>query len=908
MPTLACPNCGKTVRFEGVAGVCPNCASVVRVASSAPKTAPKAAGGAGSASKKSGRGSLNDLSALAAGEEEVFAPTGASIHSNSNPFAGMDKRLLYGIIGGVALVLMFGAYMVFRPVKPDEIDVSPVATVTHPVVPVTPDNPDKVDTSKVDPPQAEVKEIVHPPTIARPIWTGLKPVLPKLPPVAINDAMVEAALRHGVAYVKSQYAGDKLSSAPDDGDQSAGMNALAVYALLHSGEALDDSSLNISSPFMRGIMDRLKHYDMSKDKATYGRSLRASAFALHDRQQDRDQLRKDCEWLLKTEWQGAYGYGGPADATQKQDTVVTDNSNSQYGVLGIWAALQEGLSIPDKYWTEVEQHWVTTQGPDGGWCYQGKDGTSSLSMTCAGITSLCVAAEQQNIVAAKGRHDTKPFTLSLSRGIDWLSKGDNLLETGSYRGYRLYGVERAALATGYRYFGKHDWYRELGAIELRAQDSEGAWGDVIDTSFRLLFLARGRQPLLMDKLRFDGDWNDRPRDLAKLTQYASAQLEKPFAWGVADLSRDWWDWLESPVLMITTDTAPNFSDQDCEKLRNYANAGGLIFLHNEYGSKEVDAFAQAVSKRIFPDYPLTPATPESMLYSVVYPMKTKVPLSVVNNGSRVLMVYSPKDVTQDWVKWRVKDNRENPNMQVAMNLFVFAAGKSNFRNRLSSPYIDPPAFDPLGTIPVAQIAYDGNWNPEPAAWQRFSRFFQNQTSLLVDVQKTDIKELDLTKAPVAVLTGNREVDFGKMDLHALHDFVDSGGTLLIDATGGNKAFMRSVNDVLMPTAFPGARPGGMPSSNPILAGGGPCTDNLPKPRLRSYAGFMLNNVAPGLRYANVGSGTVIISELDLTTGLLDSGTYPLMGYTPDYCLSVAKNTILWTLSRYKSDPTTAPAK
>jgi hypothetical protein len=201
-------------------------------------------------------------------------------------------------------------------------------------------------------------------------------------------------------------------------------------------------------------------------------------------------------------------------------------------------------------------------------------------------------------------------------------------------------------------------------------------------------------------------------------------------------------------------------------------------------------------------------------------------------------------------------------------------------------------------VPILKISYPGSWNPEPKAFERFGRWFQKQTSLKLDVQPSSMLDLNAQQAPVAVLTGNSSFDFSKMDFHALHQFVADGGVLLIDSTGGNKAFADSVRKTLLPHAFPGVMPTGIPTEHPLLSGTGACTDALPKPRLKRYASAQLNGVAPNIQYATVEKGTIIISDLDITTGLLNSGTYGIFGYTPAYDQSFVKNVILWALGRY----------
>jgi hypothetical protein len=273
-------------------------------------------------------------------------------------------------------------------------------------------------------------------------------------------------------------------------------------------------------------------------------------------------------------------------------------------------------------------------------------------------------------------------------------------------------------------------------------------------------------------------------------------------------------------------------------------------------------------------------------------------LKTIASGSRTFLVYSPKDITEDWVRYKAKDSRQNMARQLALNLFVATAGKSNFRNRLDSPYEEPPDFDPIGTLPIFRISYKGTWDPEPKAFERFPRWFMKQTSIKLDIEPSDVMDLSPRVGPVAYLTGNTAVDFSKMDLRALHDYVADGGVLVIDSTGGNKAFADSVRTSLLPGAFPGVDPTDIPLDHPILAGGSECMDSLPKPRLRNYASQMLNGVAPSVQYATVGKGTIVVSNLDLTTGLLNSGTFGILGYTPAYSQSLLKNVILWALKRY----------
>jgi hypothetical protein len=899
MPTGVCQTCGSTVRFEGIAGICPKCAAVVRAAAK-PRSAPAAPAQASNAPKKRTKRDPVDLLDLDMGGDERFDPAASPAHAG-----GTDPVIFYLSIGAGAVILVFGLFYLLSALLSRHSQVAtapPPSPAPAPIVAPVDSTPTPDAVAPPPPTTVPVVTLVRPAVVATgPAWMNLTAAKPALSPRPITDDSVGVAIKKAVAFLKSQFTGDQLTNSPAD-EHYNGKDTLVVYALLHAGEAIEDSDLGISSDFIQRLLSRIKRFPMTGNDATYSRALRASALAMYARDVDAGTLTSDRDWLLKSEVGGAYTYSMPPAGTTV-DNMPYDHSNSQYGVLGIWAASQAGLAVPDKYWNEVEQHWLKTQNPDGGWGYT--TGDSSITMTSAGVTTLSVTAEQLELIASKGRHDAHPeMSAALARAVDWMGKEDRLLDFSyDYRGYSLYGVERAALATGLRWFGNHDWYRELGAREIKNQLPDGSWGGnemtaPMDAAFRVLFLSRGRQPVLMNKLRFDGNWNNRPRDVAKLVQYASAQLEQPFAWGVADLTRNWWDWMESPLLFITTDTAPEFSDDQCKKLRAYTDAGGLIFIHNEYASQDVDEFVKSLVKRAYPEYALAPVAADDPIYSTLFSIPAKVPLKSVSNGTRTMLVYSPTDITQDWVRYRAKDRRMSVARELALNLFVSTAGKGGFRNRLDSPYEEPPDFDPVGTVPILQLSYAGPWNPEPKAFERFGRWFQKQTSIKLDVQPTKITDLMPGEAPVAVLTGNARANFGQTNFHALHEFVAKGGVLVIDPTGGSKAFLASVQKYLLPGAFPNALPTDLPITHPILAGTGACMDPLPKPRLRSFASLQISGIPPGVQYAQFGKGAIILCPLDITTGLLDSGTYGIMGYTPGYSQSLMKNIILWALGRY----------
>ena len=111
-------------------------------------------------------------------------------------------------------------------------------------------------------------------------------------------------------------------------------------------------------------------------------------------------------------------------------------------------------------------------------------------------------------------------------------------------------------------------------------------------------------------------------------------------------------------------------------------------------------------------------SPQHPVYSLNYKITSPRPrLQGVDNGVRLLMVHSPTDLSNAW-QLRASTSRREA-FQIAVNLYLYATGKEHFRNRLDTPVVPEPPREPAPQIDIAQIQYDGDWNPEPAAWPRF---------------------------------------------------------------------------------------------------------------------------------------------------------------------------------------------
>ncbi len=694
--------------------------------------------------------------------------------------------------------------------------------------------------------------------------------------------------------------GPALSAPWESAYSLPGADALCVYALLHAGQAMDQKILGPQDPFTDQILTVLKQYNMV---FTYHRSLRAAALSVFARVQDNPSLEEDVRWLLLAGKNGSYTYTIPTADNDGQ----WDNSNSQYGLLGVWSGAMAGFSIPRNYWAGVEQHWNSCANPDGTFGYT--MGTSSTTMTCAGVASLMVARDYldtSDITAKDG--DRPSLSPAIDNALSWLDAGDNCLSDWNNMagaGYALYGLERVGLASGFKFFGAHDWYSELARRLVNEQHLDGSWGSnppvngalspqtLVDTAYALLFLSRGRHPVLYNKLRYEGDWNNRAHDVSHLARWASHELERPLNWQVVNLRRNWFDWMDAPVLYIAGDKKPNLSPQDYASLRAFADGGGLIFTHADGGSPEFTRWVVQLCRTIFPNYVLMQVPREHAVYSTVYNLKDPPPLLSISNGSRLLLIHSPTDLAGGWqLDW--SDEKKSA-FQLGVNLFVYAAGKGNLKNRLVSSFIPADPDRPDGTRQIARLQYAGEWDPEPYAWARFRRYFQWETHQAVEPITVQLKDLTPNLTPLAALTGTVRHDFTPAEQQAAKGYVQAGGILLIDACGGQEDFVKCIETSLLPQAFAGILPQPISASHPLLLASRAHADDLTHFRLRGFAIENSGKKSP-IESIPFGKGWVIFSRLDLTTGLLGTQSWGIRGFDPAYAQALVKNAVLWAES------------
>jgi hypothetical protein len=244
--------------------------------------------------------------------------------------------------------------------------------------------------------------------------------------------------------------------------------------------------------------------------------------------------------------------------------------------------------------------------------------------------------------------------------------------------------------------------------------------------------------------------------------------------------------------------------------------------------------------------------------------------------------------------WQLRQDRSaRATFELGVNLSLYAAGKSELKNRLESDFVAMPADEPTASIALARIGYNGNWDPEPAAWPRARRWFRQQTSLDIDPQPTAMENLGVCKAPIAHLIGTNKLNLDEAQIQSVKKYVEGGGVLVIEPCGRPDEFLQSVHDDLLLRMFPAARVEPVGQSNPLVTAGGNGMTDVSHPEVRQFVRSYTDVTDWRPMMVKAGQGRIIILPLDMTSGLLGTDAWGIAGYQSDYALQLMKNIVLW---------------
>lgn len=764
----------------------------------------------------------------------------------------------------------------------------------------------------------------------------------------ITAEQVRKAIDRGVSHLKSKQAAD--GTWPDFAtQQEGGVTALCTLALLNSGVDPED-------PQLKRSLDWLRDHRL---QSTYTVSLQTMVFCRAGPSKYRLLIDRNVKWIEKTQIdngprKGAWSYPGQAGG---------DNSNSQFALLALHEAQRVGVAVRPQTWRLAKDYWQDCQNPDGSWGYwKGRPGTGS--MTCAGITSMIIVNDKVHPTDAKvvgetvhccNRGETEADRLSDAMG--WLAK--NFRITGNpgpypkqWTLYYLYGLERVGRLSAQRFIGRHDWYRE-GADYLVNDEIAGAdyWrgalyaesNDLIATSLALLFLSKGRWPVLIAKLSHPpgDDWDQHRADVANLTRYVESQWKMDMTWQVINLSvAEIDDLVQSPVLFYSGRTNPlprgrTELDRLAANIRGYLDRGGFLLAEANCGGQGFDEGFRELMKKVFPEpeYALRLLPPEHPIWRAEQPVDPRQlrPLLGIDFGCRTSVLYAPPDDSAPpeggqpraslSCLWELSYGRDVESYPASVQEQIKAAQAIGINilayatNRELKPKDEIPrlitkiqadALAERGSVTVANLQHPGGCNTAPRALVNLLEAAAAELNLRTrpESQMVPITAEELFNYHMAFMHGRTVFTLTPAERKQLAEFVERGGLLLANSICGSKAFTDSFRRE-MEAAFLGKHLERIPADDPLLT--------------RAYGGFDLSLVTRRDPQGSEGGGPlkaslrkvpptlegikfgdrwgVIFSPYDLSCALEKHNSLECQGYIREDAARIGLNVLLYSLQQ-----------
>lgn len=690
-----------------------------------------------------------------------------------------------------------------------------------------------------------------------------------------------------------------------------GPSTLAAVALATAG-------VEISQPQMALLISALEDQD-GPGMGTYVHSLRAALWSsllerpigMAPKARFRKLLQRDANWLTTAPLpDGSYGYNA-------EPAMRGDHSNTQFADLGLWAAGLARIDISSNHWRRIARHWLTTQNRDGGWSYMpGAAGAGSTpSMTVAGCNSLYIALDRYY-----GRSD-KPYVLfegcppnmEARKGIDEITdaieRGDAFLRKNppdieQSFGYELFGLERLGLASGQVYVGGRDWFRSHAAGVCRRKWS----GQVVADSFALIFLVHGQSPVLFQKLqhgRSADDWNYYNRDLASLTRYLSRTFERLARWqripedaSVAAMSA-------APLLYISSPRALELRPETLQRIRQYVDQGGTVFLHADRANQKFTRSARTSFEQLFKDRGLRfvtlPAT--HPVYSCYFggsagPWKRRPPLEAIADESRILAYLCPVDIAGAW-----QDEKKafEDLFRIMANIRVYSAAPYAELPAVAEP-ADAPVFSttPRGSLALLRSESPPFSAAHPLAWTSYAQDAPARIGLKLSLAATATPE-DWARctADIVHVSLSSPVQLNAQASAGLREYLEHGGLLLVDAPDGRPEAIAAVRDFANQLDL--GEKGLLSADHPIIAGTMPGGRPLLGLETTDSGVGLVRGKSPPPIITRTWKGRIVqlACPFDLVGGLDHGFVWNRLGFRPESTRRLTDNLLLWRHEEYR---------
>ncbi len=749
----------------------------------------------------------------------------------------------------------------------------------------------------------------------------------------LSAEKVQSAIRRGVNYLRS----DNTS----DSSYKGGLEGLKALAMLNAGVSPKDPDVAALINKIRGLA--------TNELRTYSLALRVMVLAAADPAGKLYtlEIRKDVKTLIDTQVHkgfntGGWTYGGSGSTDRP---LSADPSNSQFALLALHEAVRVGVKVNQEVWELAAVYWGRVGKRDGGFAYS-KNNSSTGSMTCGGISSWMIISEnleteggliRNGKVVCCAKNEMQPY---VKKAIAWM--GRNFTARGNPQPprrassttlyYYLYALERAGRLAGQRFFGPFDWYREGTARLLALQNRNGSWLgggghsegiEVVATSFALLFLSKGKRPVVFGKYQHSkgDDWDRHPKGIHQMTRNLEKAWSRKLNWQTVR-SRDATvnDLLEARVLVISGRDNLELDDDQKQTLKKYVESGGFVLAVACQG----DGCGQNVlfhrkftmlMRELFPESKLEVLPPDHPIWTAEHRLlpEPEFPILGLRACCRTSVLYCPRPLSARWQVDR-RGLREQLNgvslaqvewcTKLGVNIAAYVTGRK-LRDKLDTPQVDMG--DSVLTLKervlvIPKLLHAGGSDEAPNAWRNILREAR-ESGLRIKVDHDLITaNLDqLIDHPFVFMHGRTHFTFSEDERNAIKQYVKRGGFLLVDSICASKPFSDSFRRE-MKIIFKQSELIPIPADHPLWTnekfGYALKSVTLRIPDRAADGGFREVVIAPEMDGLAIdGRLQIIFSPHDLSCAMENAAGSQCEGYSRDDAAVMAVKILLYVLRR-----------
>jgi hypothetical protein len=411
------------------------------------------------------------------------------------------------------------------------------------------------------------------------------------------------------------------------------------------------------------------------------------------------------------------------------------------------------------------------------------------------------------------------------------------------------------------------------------------------------------------------NWETTIIDIEKWVNFTNDQLGQRYRFVGTDFAKFSYDPTELPIIYFTGwKPLPHFDDVTIAKLRQYLMDGGTWVVHSSCGRPEFNQSFEEEIKRIFPDRELAAIPTDHPIFQAFHnitamrirkgkePWKTIDPyLKTVNIGTRAAVIFSPFDLSCGW------DAETNPieggilysqqdALKLGANIVTYCLAEYQYGRFFDHQKVYHQADDKTrDQLVLGQLVHNGDWDATPHGLPNLLKTMDQSTTLHVQFKRVpvDPEKGDLFSYPVIYMSGQRAFKFSDAAVKRLREYLDNGGTLVVDCVIGstefNTAFQAAVKQI-----YPDRPLKLLPADHPIMS----FVHDVRKVSLAPLGKQLEPNInSPMLQAIEIdGTIRIIYSPLSMSAGWEQLPRAYDKGYADEDSLKLGVNILMYVVS------------